>query len=124
MPPKGFKKPEQTRCATCGQLLPRFALQVVIKRARELRALLDEPPRWEGEDKLLWDRTLVFHTKAWLDRLFVENGDGAGFCLGHGAKPGPRKKEPATADPSFPADPETPKPKRRRLRAVQSGGDE
>lgn len=117
MPPKGFKKPEPTRCATCHKILPAYALQGLVRRLRDLRAMLDEPCRWEGEGQQLWDRTQVLNAKGWLDHFLAEEGN---TCFGHGAKPGPKKKpevDPRSSDPD-----DLPKPKRRRLRAVQNGG--
>jgi hypothetical protein len=117
MPPKGFKKPEQTRCATCDKILPAIALRGVLRQLGEARAELDRP-KPDGDDAGRFARFRILHLKGMLD-ILIE--DEASFCFGHGAKPGPRPKAPPS-DPSFPEDADTPKPKRRRLRAVQ--GDE
>lgn len=141
MPPKGFKFPEgykraaqapATHCDECGLLLPAGRLQMLAPQLVDVMMELGqgatdaaegETPR-QAIDRVLSHRTMqVFVGKAKL--AAVVDAITNATCAGHAAaraKPGPKPKE-NTGDPSFPADPDTPKPRKRRLR-LANGSEE
>ncbi len=115
MPPKGFKKPEQTRCATCQKTLPQLALRGVMSQLADIKKLVCAP-KPEGWDAARHARLQLMAASVHLDILLE---DELSFCFGHGAKPGPKKKP--EVDPRSPDPDDLPKPRRRRLRAVSDG---
>lgn len=117
MPPKGFKKPEQTRCATCQKILPHLALRGVMSQLADVKKLVCAP-KPEGWDAARHARLQLMAASVHLD-IMLE--DEASFCFGHGAKKPGRKPREESADPSTPPGVE-PAKKRRKLRAVQTGG--
>lgn len=134
MPPKGWKAPPAptSHCGECGLLLPAERMRMIVPALVELGMSLQmetgadldaEAPR-ARVDRVLQLRTVQVsvaraRVMALIDTISIAT------CAGHdkprakpGPKPGARAEAEPGPDPSFPNDPDTPKPRRRRLRAV------